>query len=79
VRIDLDDLENRIKYHRPNADAIEAIADMRRSALAWAKAIVRDVPEGREQSLAITKIEEALFWANAGIARDADNWAEDQE
>jgi hypothetical protein len=27
------------------------------------------VPEGREQSLALTKLEEVMFWANAGIAR----------
>jgi hypothetical protein len=78
VRIDNDDLENRIKYHRPNADAIDLIADMRRLALAWSKAVVLMVPEGREQSLALTKIEEALFWSNAGIARDPDNWDETQ-
>lgn len=34
-----------------------------------AEAVLRLVPEGREQSLAITKLEEAMFWANAGIAR----------
>jgi hypothetical protein len=31
------------------------------------------VPDGREKSLALTKIEEAMFWANAGIARQPDD------
>ena len=30
------------------------------------------VPAGREQSLMLTKLEEAMFWANAGIARNSD-------
>ncbi len=27
-------------------------------------------PESREQSLAVTKLEEAMMWANAAIARN---------
>ncbi len=27
------------------------------------------IPDGREKSLMITKLEEALFWADAGVAR----------
>jgi hypothetical protein len=29
------------------------------------------VPEGRELSLALTNLEQAMFWANAGIARQS--------
>jgi len=73
-----EELRNRIKYHRPNNEAINDIATMRSHALGWALAVTDLLPEGREQALALTKIEEALFWANAGIARDEQNWDGDQ-
>lgn len=75
---DTNELSNRIKYHRPDEDGIARIAAMRAHALGWSKDIIDKVPAGREQSLALTKIEEALFWANAGIARDSEHWDEDQ-
>jgi hypothetical protein len=28
------------------------------------------VPDGREKALVMTHLEEAMFWANAGIARE---------
>lgn len=77
MTVDRKDLENRIKYHRPDSDGVNRIAQMRTYALNWASDVVALVPEGREQALAITKIEEALFWANAGIARDPEHWATD--
>lgn len=33
-------------------------------------AIKKFVPEGRERSLALTKLEESLLWAKAGIEKE---------
>lgn len=35
-----------------------------------ASVIEEQCPDGREKSLAITKLEEALMWANESVARD---------
>jgi uncharacterized protein DUF6894 len=44
-------------------------AAVREACRAAAEVVDRTVPDGREKSLALTKLEEATFWANAGIAR----------
>jgi hypothetical protein len=64
-----DRLDNDFKYHPPSANQQEFYNRFRSEARALAYLVVQNVPAGREQSLALTKIEEAVMWANAGVAR----------
>lgn len=66
---DMSDLENRFTYHAPGPGQPEMYEQIRFAGLGFALLIDRFAPESRELSLAITKIEEAVFWANAAIAR----------
>ena len=63
-------IDNRFKYHIPNAEDIDYYMRIRSTTKVLAIIINDLCPEGREKSLAITKIEEAVMWANASIARD---------
>jgi len=64
-----DDLNNRFIYHKPDAEKILKHERVRAASLDLVLIIDQLVPDGREKSLAFTKIEEATFWSNAGIAR----------
>ena len=67
-----DDINNRFDYHRPD-QRLQAEHQGIRNALKANATFLNDVlPEGREKSLAITKLEEAMFWANAAIARQGE-------
>lgn len=48
----------------------QAIADLKKSAYVLYYDIVTAVPQGRMRSLALTKLEECLMWANKGIAHE---------
>lgn len=63
------DLDNRFTYHAPDDATVELHQNIRNNCLALAKEI-DSVPDGREKSLALTRLEEAMFWANAAIARN---------
>lgn len=67
--MDMNDLTNRFTYHAPKEGQPEIYQEIRRAGFDFALLIDRYAPESRELSLAITKIEEAVFWANAAIAR----------
>lgn len=63
------DLENRFTYHSPKPGQQEQYQALREKAKELAYLINDLVPAGREHSLALTNLEQATFWANAGIAR----------
>jgi hypothetical protein len=62
----------RFSYHKPTTDAkVDRHLRVREACRAAAQEIVEATgPPTREQSLAVTKFEEAMFWANAAIARE---------
>lgn len=65
------ELKNRFRYHAPKDETTKQNHEfIREMCLELAKSISAVVPNGREQALALTKIEEVMFWANAGIARN---------
>jgi hypothetical protein len=63
------DLQNRFSYHAPDEFKIQRHTRIRSDAYKLALQIVENCPESREQSLALTKLEEVVMWANAAIAR----------
>lgn len=67
-----DRIRNDFQYHPPK-DAVTVelhgtVRDRLQNIALW---IESATPAGREQALAITKLEEAMFWANAAIARNS--------
>lgn len=62
-------IENDFTYHRPPASVADHFVAIRDKARELAHIIVELTPPGREQSSALTRLEEAVMHANAGIAR----------
>lgn len=65
-----EDLNNRFTYHSPKNDQQNRYVIMRDHAKELVEFIVNNTPDSREQALAITNLEQAIFWANAAIARN---------
>lgn len=65
------DIEHRFKFHPADTDTKrDAHTAIREACGDLAQFVNERVPDGREKSTAITKLEEVMFWANAGLARD---------
>ena len=64
------DIEHRFSFHAaPDEEKRNEHTSVRNAIKTTAHYISGVMPEGRESALAITKLEEAMFWANAAIAR----------
>lgn len=64
------ELTKRFTYHAPKGDQPRRYEEIRASAKTLAMGIDLACPESREKSIAMTKLEEAVMWANASIARN---------
>lgn len=65
------DIEHRFAFHAATTEGKrDAHASVRRNCRQLADFLNQKLPEGREKSLAITKLEEVMFWGNAAIARN---------
>ena len=65
-----DELDNVYTYHAPKGDQQERYEMLRTMAKKMANTVLNLTPKSREQSLALTKLEESIMWANASIARN---------
>lgn len=63
-------IENNFSYHSPKNGQPEKYTALREKAKELAYLIDEMAPDSREKSLAMTKLEECVMWANASIARD---------
>jgi hypothetical protein len=66
-----DEITHRFTNHPPQSDHVSAALDMvTYLLLGTGVSLVDLLPDGREKSLAITKLEECSMWAKAAIARN---------
>jgi hypothetical protein len=66
----LAEVTNNFTYHKPFGNQSERYETIRKAGLAMAQIILQTTPPSREQSVALTNLEQAVMWANAGIARN---------
>lgn len=69
MSVTAEEIEKRFTYHTPKGDQPERYQKLRLTARIMAESIVEITPDSREQALALTHLETAIFWANAAIAR----------
>ena len=62
------DLDNVFCYHAPKGDQQERYIALRTKAKELAALIQASTPASREQSVALTNVQQAVMWANAAIA-----------
>jgi hypothetical protein len=68
--MDTADISVRFRYHAPDNKKIGIHSQVRSRLEELAVEFNALIPDGREKSLAMTHLEEAMFWMNAAIARN---------
>ncbi len=63
-------IENDYTYHPPTPEQVIRYNKIRNMAKEFALLVVTQCPGSREASLALTNIDQAVFFANAAIARN---------
>lgn len=65
-----EDIAHRFAFHAATTDEKrDAHTSIRQQCRQLADALNAQLPEGREKALAVTKLEEVMFWGNAALAR----------
>ena len=70
-------IENIFTFHPVCGDQRERYEYLRRKAKELALEFLSFTPKSREQSLAITSLQDAVMWANAAIAINESNKSEE--
>lgn len=66
------EIERRFNHHAPRtAERVAQHEQVRAILRGAAEQLAEVLPAGREAALAFTHLEDALMWANAGVARQA--------
>lgn len=66
-------LNRSLTNHTPTPEQVNRIELLRDVAQAFGVAVIENTPESREQSLAITNLEESLMWAIKAIVLEGDD------
>jgi hypothetical protein len=67
-------------HHPPKNDGIVALHQaVRERCLQLAEFIDEILPDSREKSLAVTNLEQTMYWTNAGVARILNYRSDSQE
>ena len=63
--MNLDDIYT---YHAPKPNQLPRYEALRAAAKQFAALIIASTPQSREQSVALTNVQQSVMWANAAIA-----------
>lgn len=64
-------IDHRFSFHPADTEDKQAAHEaIRKACRDLAHTLQEMLPSGREKSLAITNLEQVMFWANAAVARD---------